>query len=121
MREEIELFSQAVLPSLLGYVSEAAFNIIIGFAWPGLGTDACAHCSQDKDWAGFLLCFSVRAEIVKEAGQADERDWQQWVEKFDELFDILEPILSDTFPGTINTGEDMYVWHFGSCGYWREP
>lgn len=53
-----------------------------------------------------------RAEIVKEAGQAAERDWQQWVEKFNVLFDTLEPIFGDIFPASINAGDDMYVWQF---------
>ncbi len=28
------------------------------------------------------------------------------------FFDRVEPILPYVFPGTVNTGEDMYVWQF---------
>ena len=28
------------------------------------------------------------------------------------LFDALEPTLPSIFPGTVNTGEDVYVWQF---------
>lgn len=28
------------------------------------------------------------------------------------FFDALEPTLPEIFPGTVNTGEDVYVWQF---------
>lgn len=28
------------------------------------------------------------------------------------FFDVLEPTLPNIFPGTVNTGEDVYVWQF---------
>ena len=28
------------------------------------------------------------------------------------LFDALEPTLPEIFPGSVNTGEDVYVWQF---------
>ena len=28
------------------------------------------------------------------------------------LFDALEPILAHIFPGSIHSGEDVYVWQF---------
>ncbi|KAJ9230265.1 hypothetical protein DTO169E5_8500 [Paecilomyces variotii] len=112
VREEIELFSQAVMPSLLGYVSEAPFNIIIGLLGLVLAQTQVQTVARTKVGLGILTMLLSRAEIVKEAGQADERDWQQWTEKFNVLFDTLEPILADIFPGSINTGDDMYVWQF---------
>lgn len=112
VREEIDLFSQAVMPSLLGYVSEAPLNIIIGLLGLVLAQTHVHTIAKTKVGLGILTMLLSRAEIVKEAGQAEERDWQQWVENFNQLFDIMEPILPDVFPGTINTGEDMYVWQF---------
>ncbi|KAL1962892.1 hypothetical protein VTN77DRAFT_9070 [Rasamsonia byssochlamydoides] len=112
VREEIDLFSQAVMPSLLGYVNEAPFNIIIGLLGLVLAQTQVQLVARTKIGLGILTMLLSRAEIVKEAGQADERDWQQWTEKFNLLFDTLEPTLADIFPGTINTGDDMYVWQF---------
>jgi DNA topoisomerase 2-associated protein PAT1 len=112
VREEIELFSQSVMPSLLGYVNEAPFNIIIGLLGLVLAQTQVQLVARTKVGLGILTMLLSRAEIVKEAGQADERDWQQWTEKFNLLFDTLEPILAGIFPGTINTGDDMYVWQF---------
>lgn len=112
VREEIDLFSQAVMPSLLGYVNEAPFNIIIGLLGLVLAQTHVQTVARTKVGLGILTMLLSRAEIVKEAGQADERDWQQWSEKFNILFDTLEPILADIFPGSISTGDDMYVWQF---------
>lgn len=32
--------------------------------------------------------------------------------KYNAFFDALEPTLPSIFPGTVNTGEDVYVWQF---------
>lgn len=34
------------------------------------------------------------------------------VSTYNGFFDILEPTLPSIFPGTVNTGEDVYVWQF---------
>ncbi|KAF7718551.1 PAT1 like protein [Penicillium ucsense] len=112
VRESIDLFSLAVMPSLLGYVNEAPFNIIIGLLGLIIAQTHVQTVARTKVGLGILTMLLSRAEIVKEAGQASERDWQQWVEKFNVLFDTLEPALADIFPGAINTGDDMYVWQF---------
>jgi DNA topoisomerase 2-associated protein PAT1 len=31
---------------------------------------------------------------------------------YNSFFDALEPTLPNIFPGTVNTGEDVYVWQF---------
>ncbi|CAI7618757.1 unnamed protein product [Penicillium bialowiezense] len=112
IREAIDLFSLAVMPCLLGYVNEAPFNIIIGLLGLVINQTHVQTVARTKVGLGILTMLLSRAEIVKEAGQASEHDWQQWVEKFNVLFDTLEPGLNDTFPGTISSGDDMYVWQF---------
>ena len=112
VREAIDLFSQAVMPCLLGYVSEAPFNIIIGLLGLVIAQTHVQMVAKTRIGLGILTMLLSRAEIVKEAGQATEQDWQQWVEKFNVLFDSLESILGDIFPGSINAGDDMYVWQF---------
>ncbi|KAE8554957.1 hypothetical protein EYB25_003504 [Talaromyces marneffei] len=111
-REDIELFSQAVMPSLLGYVNEAPFNVIIGLLGLVLAQTHVQFVARTRVGLGIMTMLLSRAAIIKEAGQTDEHEWQQWVEKFNQLFDALEPGLADIFPGTINTGDDMYVWQF---------
>ncbi|OJJ37120.1 hypothetical protein ASPWEDRAFT_107616 [Aspergillus wentii DTO 134E9] len=112
VREAIELFSQAVMPSLLGYVNEAPFNVIIGLLGLVIAQTHVQTVAKTRIGLGILTMLLSRAEIVKEAGQATERDWQQWVEKFNVLFDTLEPTFADIFPSSINAGDDMYVWQF---------
>lgn len=112
VREAIDLFSQAVMPSLLGYVNEAPFNIIIGLLGLVIAQTHVQTVSKTRIGLGVLTMLLSRAEIVKEAGHATEQDWKQWVEKFNMLFDTLEPMFADIFPGSINTGDDMYVWQF---------
>ncbi|KAL4925159.1 deadenylation-dependent mRNA-decapping factor PAT1 [Aspergillus undulatus] len=112
VREAIDLFSQAVMPCLLGYVSEAPFNIIIGLLALVLSQSHVQFVARTRIGLGILTMLLSRAEIVKEAGQASEQDWQQWVEKFNVLFDTLEPTFGDIFPNSINAGDDMYVWQF---------
>lgn len=111
-REDIELFSQTVMPSLLGYVNEAPFNIVIGLLGLVLAQTHVLYVAKSRVGLGIMTMLLSRAEIVKEAGQAAEHDWEQWIEKFNQLFDALEPGLADIFPGSINTGDDMYVWQF---------
>jgi DNA topoisomerase 2-associated protein PAT1 len=31
---------------------------------------------------------------------------------YNTFFDVLEPVLPYIFPGTVSTGEDVYVWQF---------
>lgn len=112
VREAIDLFSQVVMPSLLGYVSEAPFNIIIGLLGLVIAQTQVQMVAKTRIGLGILTMLLSRAEIVKEAGQAAERDWQQWAEKFNVLFDTLETMMADIFPGPINAGDDMYVWQF---------
>jgi DNA topoisomerase 2-associated protein PAT1 len=112
VREAIDLFSLAVMPCLLGYVNEAPFNIIIGLLGLVINQTHVQTVARTKVGLGILTMLLSRAEIVKEAGQASEHDWQQWVEKFNILFDTLELGLNDIFPGSISSGDDMYVWQF---------
>ncbi|KAJ5782266.1 Topoisomerase II-associated protein PAT1 [Penicillium paradoxum] len=112
VREAIDLFSLAVMPCLLGYVNEAPFNIIIGLLGLVINQTHVQTVARTKVGLGILTMLLSRAEIVKEAGQASEHDWQQWVEKFNVLFDTLELGLNDIFPGSISSGDDMYVWQF---------
>lgn len=112
VREDIGLFSHAVMPCLLGYVNEAPMNIIIGLLGLVIGQTNVQQISKTKIGLGILTMLLSRAELVKEAGTASDADWKQWTDLYNRLFDRLEPVLADIFPGTINSGDDMFVWQF---------
>lgn len=112
VREEIDLFSQAVMPSLLGYVSEAPLKIIIGLLGLIVFRVDIGVVSKTRIGLGILTMLLSRAELVKEAGAVDDGEWKEWTDLYNQLFDRLEPLLGDIFPGTINSGDDMYVWQF---------
>ncbi|KAI9821876.1 MAG: hypothetical protein M1827_002458 [Pycnora praestabilis] len=112
VRDEVELFSQAVMPSLFGYVNDAPLNIIMGLLGLVLDRVNVQSIARTKVGLGIMTMFISRAELVKQAGAVDEAEWNNWSVLYDRLFDVLEPILGHIFPGSINSGEDMYVWQF---------
>ena len=111
-REAIDLFSAAVTPSLFSYVSEAPLFHVIGLL--GLINDRVNVQAVAKTRVGLsiLTMLSSRATLVKEAGGTEDQEWQQWSQCYNQLFDTLEPVLGSIFPGSVNSGEDMYVWQF---------
>lgn len=112
VREEIELFSQVVMPCLLGYVTEAPINIVIGLLGLVLDHTAVLVVAKTKIGLGILTMLLSRAELVKQSGNANDSEWLQWTTLYDRLFDTLEPVLNSLFPGPVNTGDDMYIWQF---------
>ena len=112
VREAIELFSQAVMPCLLGYVSEAPINIVIGLLGLLIDHTNLATVVHTKIGLGMLTMLLSRAELVKESGTVSDPAWQQWTALYNRLFDHLEPILATIFPGPVNSGDDMYIWQF---------
>lgn len=111
MREEIELFMQTVMPCLLGYVGEAPLNIVSGLLQLVMEHTNIVNIVMTKVGLGVLTMLLSRAEIVKEAGIA-EQEKQQLVHLYDRFFDTLEPYLGHLFPGAVNSGDDMYIWQF---------
>ena len=112
IREDIDLFSQAVMPSLLGYVSEAPINIMSGLLGLLIDHTNISNVVQTKIGLGMLTMFLSRAELVKEAGGVTDEDAHQWSAQYNRFFDVLEPLLGLIFSGPVNTADDMYVWQF---------
>ena len=112
VREEVELFSQAVMPSLFGYVNEAPLGIVIGLLGLILDRVHVQDIARTKIGLGILTMLISRAELVKQAGATQEQEWEQWTSLYNRLFDMLEQVLGSVFPGSINSGEDVYVWQF---------
>jgi len=112
IREEIELFSQAVMPSLLGYVSEAPINIMIGLLGLLIDHTNVINVSRTRTGLGMMTMLLSRAELAKETGSVSDQDWEQWTSLYNRLFDMLEPAFDSLFPGAVNAGDDMYIWQF---------
>lgn len=112
VREEIETWSQAVQPSLMGYISEAPINIMIGLLQILIEQTNMINVARTRVGVTFLTLLLSRAELAKDSGEVTDAEWSQWVSHYNRLFDTLEPVLPHLFPGAVNVGDDMYVWQF---------
>lgn len=77
-RENIELFSLVVMPSLFSFLNDAGLDIVTGVL--GLVT---THTNVDvvaKARVGISMLTMIlsRAELIKQAGGANEQAWEQW-------------------------------------------
>ena len=112
VRDSIELFSNAVMPCLFAYTSDAPFEIVIGLV--GLVTDRTHLPSVIRTRTGINILFMLisRAQMIKQAGNASDSDSQSWTSTFDTLFSQLEPYLSSAFSAPASSGDDQYMWQF---------
>ncbi|KAI1639925.1 topoisomerase II-associated protein PAT1, partial [Biscogniauxia mediterranea] len=111
-RESIELFSMAVMPSLFQLLNESELDIVtgvLGLITENINVDLVA---RTRIGVSMLTMILSRAELIKQAGQANDQMWHQWVAQFNRFFNALEPTLPNIFPGTVTSGEDIYVWQF---------
>ena len=111
-REQVDLFLQAVMPSLFSYVTEAPLTIVIGLL--GLVTERVNLSAVARTRVGLevLAMLLSRAAIVKAIEATDDQTWEQWQGVYNHFFDLLEPLLGEVFPGSVNAGQDQYVWQF---------
>ena len=119
-REEIELFSQAVMPPLFSYVNEAPLSIIIGLLGLVLDRVHVQAVIRTKIGVSILTMLISRAELVAQApvsanaSSSSAEDKSQWSELYNRLFDTVEPVLPYIFPSDTNVSaaDDVYVWQF---------
>ncbi|KAE8450397.1 hypothetical protein EG329_006471 [Mollisiaceae sp. DMI_Dod_QoI] len=112
VREQVELFSLAVMPPLFAFLNEAELNIVaavLGLISTRVNVDLIA---RTRIGVSMLTMILSRAELIKQGGGIEEQEWEHWVGQYNTLFDTLEPTLPSIFPGTVHTGEDVYVWQF---------
>ena len=111
-REQVDLFLQAVMPSLFSYVTEALLHIVIGLL--GLVTERVNLNSVARTRVGLevLTMLLSRAAIVKATETTDDQTWDDWLGVYNRFFDLLEPLLGEVFPASVNAGQDQYVWQF---------
>ncbi|KAL8994192.1 MAG: hypothetical protein Q9169_005777 [Polycauliona sp. 2 TL-2023] len=112
VREEVELFCQAVMPSLFGYINEAPLQIIMGLLGVILDRSNMQAVARSKVGLDILTTLISRAELIRQAEEASDETWGQWLRLYNRLFDTIEPMLADIFPGSVNTAQDIYVWQF---------
>ena len=77
IRENVDLFSLAVMPSLFSYLSEAQLGIVTGVMGLilNLNIDLIA---RTRIGVGMLTMILSRAELIKQAGEISEQEWNQW-------------------------------------------
>ena len=112
VREEIELFSQAIMPQIFGCVNEAPLNIVIGFVGLILDHVNIKAIARTKMGLTLLTMLISRVELLKQGEPFKSQEWDQWVHFYNRLFDIIELLLPEIFPGSINAGQDEYVWRY---------
>ena len=112
IREQVDLFLQAVMPSLFSYVTEAELDMVIGML--GLVTERVNLSAVARTRVGLELLTMIlsRAAIIKVTERPDDGIWEQWLAVYNRFFDIIEPSLGDIFPIAVNAGHDQYVWQF---------
>lgn len=111
-REEVELFSQAVMPSLFAYVNDAPMSIVIGLLGLILDHVNTSAVVLTKVGLDILTMLISRAELVKQGESPKDEEWNTWVQLYNRFFNTIEPVLANIFPGSINAGQDEYVWRF---------
>ena len=77
VREKVELFSLAVLPSLFAYLSEAELDIVNGVLGLILNINVDI-VARTRTGISLLTMILSRAELIKQANSVNEQDWEQW-------------------------------------------
>ncbi|KAJ4285926.1 DNA topoisomerase 2-associated protein pat1 [Collariella sp. IMI 366227] len=109
MRENVELFSHAVMATLFNILNELDLDLVAGV----LGLVCTRNVdviAKSRVGASMLTMILSRAEIIKHGGGGNEQAWRAWDMTYQSFFDLLEPSLPHMFPGSVTTGDDVYVW-----------
>ena len=77
MRENVELFSNAVMPTLFNFMNELDLGLVAGVL--GLVcTRNVGAIAKSRIGISMLTMILSRAEIIKHGGGGSEPDWQSW-------------------------------------------
>ena len=112
VREEVELFCHAVMPSLFAYINDAPLDPVMGLMSLILDRVNLNAIVRSKVGLNILTMLISRAELVRQGEAPDDKEWRDWLDLYNRLFDTIEPLLGDVFPASISAGQDEYVWRF---------
>ncbi|KAL7942632.1 topoisomerase II-associated protein PAT1 [Trichoderma barbatum] len=110
MRENIDLFLSTVMPSLMQYFNDTGLDIVDGvlnLIATNLNVD---HIAKTRVGVSMLTLILSRAVLLKQTGGGATEQWEKWDQTYEIFFSRLEMSLPYMFPGSINTGSDVYVW-----------
>ncbi|RCI10643.1 hypothetical protein L249_4441 [Ophiocordyceps polyrhachis-furcata BCC 54312] len=110
MRENIDLFISAVMPSLMQYFNDTGLDIVDGvlnLIATKLNVEVIA---RTRIGVSMLILILSRAVLLKQTGGGSAEQWEKWDQTFEMLFNKIEPSLPYIFPGSVNTGMDVHVW-----------
>ncbi|CAK7201741.1 DNA topoisomerase 2-associated protein pat1 [Sporothrix eucalyptigena] len=109
LRESIDLFFNTVVTTLFTFISELNLDLVAGVLGliSGLKVDMVA---KSRIGASMLTTILSRAELLKQASAGSPEQWHNWEITYNNFFNKIEPTLPYMFPGTVSSGEDMYVW-----------
>ena len=112
VKNEVDLFAQAVEPSLFAYIGDAALSVVIGLV--GLITERVnlQMVLQARVGVNLLTRLLSRAVLIVQSGHASAEDANQWNITKDALFDKVEPLLPLIFQSPIAASDDAYAWQF---------
>ncbi|KXX80776.1 DNA topoisomerase 2-associated protein pat1 [Madurella mycetomatis] len=109
MRENVELFSVAVMSTLFNVLNELDLDLVAGVL--GLVcTRSVDIIAKSRIGASMLTMILSRAEIIKHGGGGSEEAWRSWDATYTRFFDMIEPTLPHIFPGPVTASDDIYVW-----------
>ena len=77
LREDVDLFSLAVMPSLFQYLSEADLDIVTGVLGLILTVNVDV-VARSRVGVSMLTMILSRAELIKQGGGSNEQEWDQW-------------------------------------------
>ncbi|KAK4188144.1 topoisomerase II-associated protein PAT1 [Podospora australis] len=109
MRENVELFSVAVMSTLLNFLNDLGLDLVAGV----LGLICTRNVdiiAKSRIGASMITMILSRAEIIRHSKDGNEQLWRTWDVTYDQFFDKLEPTLPHMFPGPVTASDDVYVW-----------
>ncbi|KAK4652128.1 DNA topoisomerase 2-associated protein pat1 [Podospora pseudocomata] len=109
MRENIHIFSNAVMNTLFNFLNELDLDIVAGLL-SILSKQRLDIIAKSRIGASMITMILSRAEIIKVNVGNTHPSWQAWDMCHTDFFDRLEPTLPYMFPGSVNTADDIYVW-----------
>ena len=78
IRENIDLFSVAVMPSLFQYLSDAGLDIVEPILSVILQNTVMDIVARTRIGVSMLTMILSRAELIKQSGPVSEQEWEHW-------------------------------------------